>query len=157
MSLGLPFLEQSVQTQPGQGRWLLPVSDTVFTLYSRLYNRLCELCKWAQPSGAWAVQPGRLWRHYAQQGGCVDSRRCGAFDRFFKELLFVHLFLPSAAHDPEGWQKLDRSQNSNKTVLYSIYLFIYLLYEYSKGFTRPVAQPVVQPAAQCKRTLKVLQ
>jgi len=48
-------------------------SDTAFThcsrsynrLYehSRLYNRLGELCKWAQPSGAWAVQPGRLWRH----------------------------------------------------------------------------------------------
>jgi len=29
--------------------------DTVFTLYSRLYNRLGELCKWAQPSGAWAA------------------------------------------------------------------------------------------------------
>jgi len=60
-------------------------ADTVFTLYSRLYtnrlyehsrlyNRLGELCKWAQPSGAWAVQPGRLRRHIdAQQGGCVDS------------------------------------------------------------------------------------
>ena len=31
--------------------------------HSLLYNRLGELCKWAQPSGAWAVQPGRLWRH----------------------------------------------------------------------------------------------
>jgi len=36
-------------------------SNTVFTLYSRFYNRLCELCKWAQPSGAWAVQPGRSY------------------------------------------------------------------------------------------------
>ena len=55
-------------------------SSTVFTLYnrglqlavwtvqsyehSRFYNRLGKLYKWAQPSiSAWAVQPGRLWRH----------------------------------------------------------------------------------------------
>jgi len=30
------------------------VGDTVFALYSRLYNRLGELCKWAQPSVDWA-------------------------------------------------------------------------------------------------------
>jgi len=47
-------------------------SDITFTLNSRLYNRLGKLCKWAQPSGAWAVQPGRLWRR------CVIARRlCG--------------------------------------------------------------------------------
>jgi len=40
-----------------------------------------------------------------------------------------------------------RSQNSSK--LYSIYLFIYLLYEYTIHFVRPV----VQPAAKCKQTL----
>ena len=33
--------------------------DTVFTLYSRLYNRLGELCKWVQASSARAVQPGQ--------------------------------------------------------------------------------------------------
>ena len=38
-------------------------SNTMFTLFSRLYNQLAELCKWAQPSGAWAVQPERLGRH----------------------------------------------------------------------------------------------
>ena len=41
----------------------------MFTLYNRLHNRWDELCKWAEPSGAWAVQPGRLWRH------CVTARR----------------------------------------------------------------------------------
>jgi len=63
------------------------LTNAVSTLYSRLYNRLYEhghvysrlgeLCKWVQPSGAWAVQPGRLWRHLfdAQQGAYVDSRR----------------------------------------------------------------------------------
>ena len=71
---------------------------TVFTLYnwlyehSQLYNQLDELCKWAQPSGAWAVQPGCYWRHYvdAQQGDCVDSRRCACSleksDTFDKQL-----------------------------------------------------------------------
>jgi len=41
------------------------IQPQLYGLYehSRLYNRLGELCKWAQPSGAWAVQPGRLWRH----------------------------------------------------------------------------------------------
>ena len=33
------------------------------TEHNRLYNRLGELCKWPQPSGAWAGQPGRFWRH----------------------------------------------------------------------------------------------
>jgi len=32
------------------GRQADAVSDTVFILYCRLYNRLCELCKWAQPA-----------------------------------------------------------------------------------------------------------
>jgi len=35
----------------------------------------------------------------AQQGGCVDSRRCGAFD-YLKKILFC-LFLPSIAYYPE--------------------------------------------------------
>jgi len=54
-------------------------TDMVFTLCSLLYNRLHnrlyyrlgELCKWAQPSGAWAVQPGRMtslgWRTAKRQ------------------------------------------------------------------------------------------
>ena len=47
-------------------------TNTVFTLCDRLYNRSDEVGKWAQSSGAWAGQPGRLWRH------CVTARRlCG--------------------------------------------------------------------------------
>ena len=60
--------------------------------------------------------------------------------------LFIYLFYP-VAYDPEGWQKLDGSQNS--TVLH---LFIYLSYEYSKRFV----QPVVQAAAKCKQTSRRL-
>jgi len=66
---------------------------------------------------AWAVQPGCLWRHWvdSQQGSCVDSGRCGTFDRNFKkEVLFIYLFsfLCSLAYDPEGWQKLEQMQDS---------------------------------------------
>jgi len=43
---------------------------------------------------------------------------------FFKELSLINLFLPSVAYDPEGRQKLHRSQNSTKTLLY---LFIYYM------------------------------
>ena len=87
--------------------------------HTRLYNLLGELCKWAQPSGAWAVQPGRLYKSLftensvatqkqystsintnkiqnktslgwrAQQGGCVDSRWCGAFDENFNKKDYV--------------------------------------------------------------------
>jgi len=46
-----------------------------------------------------------LRRHQVdvQQGGCVDSRRCGAFDQFFSKTnsYFIY-FLHSVAHDPEG-------------------------------------------------------
>ena len=63
------------------------------------------------------------WR--AQQGGCVDSRRCGALDRnIFLRILIYFFILPLVAYDRAGWQKLGRSQNS--TALYStvlIYLF----------------------------------
>jgi len=61
------------------------------------------------------------WR--AQQGGCVDTRRCGEFGRNLKkrEFLFIYLFLPSVAHDPAERERLDRSQKSIK--LYST-LFI---------------------------------
>jgi len=37
--------------------------------------------------------------------------------------LFIYLFYP-VAYDPEGWQKLDGSQNSTLLHLF-IYLFIY--------------------------------
>jgi len=85
-------------------------SNTVFTLYRRFYNRLCELCKWAQPSGAWAVQPGRSY--------------------LFNYLLSLIL--------RDG-------KIRSITKLYCIYLFIYLLYEYSQ---RLVVQPVLQPRLQ---------
>jgi len=72
--------ERCIRCAPGilvpmkSGTWREPrPTDMVFTLYSRLqpveyehsrlYNQLDELCKWTQPSGAWAVQPWRLWRH----------------------------------------------------------------------------------------------
>jgi len=39
-------------------------------------------------------------------------------------IFFIYLFLPSVTYNPEGRQKLDWSQNSKKTLLYCIYLFI---------------------------------
>jgi len=44
------------------------------------------------------------WR--AQQGGCVDSRQSIEFKKNKNSL--IYLFLPLAAYDPVGWQKLDR-------------------------------------------------
>ena len=64
---------------------------------------------WAQPSGAWAVQPGRLWRHYVdvQQGGCVDSKQCGTFDPIFKKKTYLFIyFLPSVTLWFQGWRKI---------------------------------------------------
>jgi len=51
--------------------------------------------------------------------------------------LFIYS-LPVGAYDPEGWQKLDRLQNSA-----NLCLFIHLLYEYSKRFVQPIVQPIV--------------
>ena len=121
-------------------KWLTQCIHFTAGCITAYFIQLGELCKWAQPSGAWAVQSGRFWRYSvdAQQGGYVDSRRCGAFDRIFKKnsYLFIYL-LPSVAYDPEGWQNF----NWPKTIkLYStlfICLFIYLLYEYSKRFVQP--------------------
>jgi len=82
------------------------VSDALFTLhsrlynplYDRLYNRLDELCNERRLSGPARTIMTSL-RRCAQQGGCVDSRRCGVFDRNLKEeFLFI---LPSVAYDPE--------------------------------------------------------
>ena len=44
------------------------------------------------------------------------------WSKFKKELLFIYLFVPSVAYDPEGWQKLDHKTLQNSTLLY---LFIY--------------------------------
>jgi len=60
---------------------------------SRLYNRLGELCKWAQPSGAWAVQPDaydviRLTRSKAAVWTVDDVARL--IEIF--EFLFIYLF-----------------------------------------------------------------
>ena len=60
-----------------------------------------------QPFG-WTMQMStakrRLWRHRvdarSKAAGCVDSRRCGAFDR----ILFIYSFLPSVTYYPEAWQ-----------------------------------------------------
>ena len=96
------------------------LTDTVVTLYSQLGG----LCKWAQPSGTWAVQPGRLWRHCVHaHSKAVDSRRCGEFDQNLKKKSYLFIYLHSVAYDPEGQQKIDWIQNSTyKTILY---LFIY--------------------------------
>ena len=45
-----------------------------------------------------------------------------AFDQNLTKKFLIYLFLPSTANVPQGWQKLDRSQNSTK--LFSICLFI---------------------------------
>ena len=95
--------------QPYQSAFIVTLTKALFmhsyavcTLHSRLYNRL-------------SLVDG-------QQGGCVDSRRCGAVDRFFKKnsYLFTYI-LPTVAYDPERWQKLYLSQNSIKLSL--LYLF----------------------------------
>ena len=83
------------------------------------------------------------WR--AQQGGCVDSRRCGAFDRIsFKKFRFLKFIFTLSSI----WSREKRTIGSitkiHKTLLNSIYLFIILL-----------LQPVVEPAAKCKRTFSV--
>ena len=69
---------------------------------------------------------------------------CRVWSNFQKR---IYIFLPSLAYYPEGWQKLDRSQTLQNSIL-----SIYLLYEYSKR----LVQPVVQPAAECKRTCTLL-
>ena len=52
---------------------------------------------------------------------CFFDSRC-----IFK-ILLIYLFPPSVAYDPEGRQKLSRSQNSTK--LYSVYLFIIWIFK----------------------------
>jgi len=53
--------------------------------------------------------------------------------------------------------KDDKNQIDHKTlqrsILYStvLYLFIYLLYEYSKSFVQSDVKPVVQPAVKCRQ------
>ena len=37
----------------------------------------------------------------------------------------------------------------SKAAVWTVTLFSYLLYEYSKNFVQSVVQPVVQPAAKC--------
>jgi len=63
------------------------------------------------------------WR--AQQGGCVDSGRCGAFGRNFKNRIRMYLFtfLPSVAYDPE----LHKTRPLCLCIYLFVYLFIYLL------------------------------
>jgi len=58
----------------------------------------------------------------AQQGGCVDSRRCGAFDHLKKSYLFIFTFDSILSR---GMTKI-----RSITKLYSIYLFIYLCIYY---------------------------
>ena len=96
------------------------------------------------------------WR--AQQGGCVDSRRCGEFGRNLKkERILTYLFIFTLG---STWSCGKRTIGSitKSTKLYST-LFIQLLYEYSKRFVQPVVEPVVQPPVQpvvrCKPTFDV--
>jgi len=60
-------------------------------------------------------------RSRTQEGGCVDSWRCGAFDRNLKRRIIIYSFLCSVAYDPKGWQKLDRIQNSICKTLLQIF------------------------------------
>ena len=54
----------------------------------------------------------------------MNSRRCGVYDRNLKKLLiYLLVFLPSVAYDPDGRQKLDRLQN----LTLFIHLFIYYM------------------------------
>ena len=83
-------------------------TTVVQPVVQRLYNWLHG---WAMQMSAAKRRlsgPARTltWHIIAsQQGGCVDSRRCGAFDGNLKKILFIYLFLPSVAYDPEGWQQ----------------------------------------------------
>jgi len=100
--------------QQGKNTFLVSVvnSYNVFTLHSQLYNQLYE-----HNQNAYDL---------CGQGGCVDSRRCGAFDQNdFK----IFIFLPSVAYDPRD----DKIRSITK--LYkNCTLFMYSLYEYSKRF-----------------------
>jgi len=101
-------------------------SCTLFALYSRLYNRLCELCKWAQPNGAWAVQPGRLWRHQ------VDARSKAAVwtvDDVARlvELKKNSLFRPIFKLTFGSIWSWGMTKFRSITKLYSTYLFIYYM------------------------------
>ena len=112
-------------------------SKWMLTLYSRLYNRLGKLCKWAQPSGAWAGQPRRLWRHcvHARSKAAVwsvDSRHCGALDWSLKKIIFWR----SVAHDPKGWQKLDRIENSVYKTIYTFIVWIFTTFRTAGCNTR---------------------
>ena len=136
------------------------VSDALFTLHSRLYNplydrsynRLDELCNERRLSGPARTIITSL-RRCAQQGGCVDSRRCGVFDRNLKEeFLFIYFTIGSIWS--WRWQKLDQLQNSTKLYLF-IYLFI-LINEYLKRFVLLVPQPVVQSAVRMSTFYKPL-
>ena len=89
------------------------------------------------------------WR--AQQGGCVDSGRCGAFGRNFKNRIRMYLFtfLPSVAYDPE--------LHKTRPLCLCIYVFVYLFIYYSlwifKAFRR--ASCTIRCTTRCTTSCKV--
>ena len=92
----------------------------MFTLYNRVYNRCTtvvqRLYNWLH---GWAMQmsaakrrlsgPARTLR--TSLGWRAARRLCGqqtmwcVWSKFKKKILFIYLFLPSVAYDPEGWQQ----------------------------------------------------
>ena len=64
------------------------MSDTVFTLYSRLYNRLAELYA-NERSQAALERSSQDAYHVIRLTRSKDSRRCGAFDRKFLKIILT--------------------------------------------------------------------
>ena len=69
------------------------------------------------------------WR--AQQGGCVDSRRCGEFGRNLKkERILIYLFIFTLGSTWScGKRTIGSITNIHKTLLYSIYSVIIWIFK----------------------------
>jgi len=79
-------------------------SDTTFTLYSRLYNQLGELCKPSQAALERSSQDAYDVIRFtpSKTAAWTADDVASLIDFFYKEFLFIYLFLPSVAYDPEG-------------------------------------------------------
>ena len=114
---------------------------TVFTLYSQFYNRLYghsrlnnrlgELCKWAQPSGAWAARSKAAVWTVDDVARLIDIKK--------NSYLFIFTIVWSC-----GMTKMRSITTLSKTLLYLFIIWIF------KTFRPAGCRPTIGCTASCK-------